>query len=100
MKWKKFTLETTTDAVDYLGSMFDDIGIEGMEIEDNVPLTESETKGMFIDILCSQKTPGSTETILCSRVFLHQLIFFSQKKPYAGTFTPAASISCPVIRSL
>ena len=51
MKWKKFTLETITDAVDYLGSMFDDIGIEGMEIEDNVPLTESETKGMFIDIL-------------------------------------------------
>lgn len=51
MKWKKFTLETTTDAVDYLGSMFDDIGIEGMEIKDNVPLTESETKGMFIDIL-------------------------------------------------
>ena len=51
MKWKKFTLETTTEAVDYLGSMFDDIGIEGMEIEDNVPLTESETKGMFIDIL-------------------------------------------------
>ena len=42
MKWKKFTLETTTDAVDYLGSMFDDIGIEGTEIEDNVPLTESE----------------------------------------------------------
>ena len=42
MKWKKFTLETTTDAVDYLASMFDDIGIEGMEIEDNVPLTESD----------------------------------------------------------
>ncbi len=51
MKWKKFTLETTTEAVDYLGSLFEEIGIEGMEIEDNVPLTESETKGMFIDIL-------------------------------------------------
>ncbi|MBQ6834652.1 MAG: 50S ribosomal protein L11 methyltransferase [Lachnospiraceae bacterium] len=51
MKWKKFTLTTTTEAVDYLGSMFDDIGIQGMEIEDNVPLTEAETKGMFIDIL-------------------------------------------------
>ena len=51
MKWKKFTLETTTEAVDYLGSLFDDIGIQGMEIEDNVPLTEKETKGMFIDIL-------------------------------------------------
>lgn len=51
MKWKKFTLTTTTEAVDYLGSMFDDIGIQGMEIEDNIPLTEAETKGMFIDIL-------------------------------------------------
>ena len=51
MKWKKFTLATTTQAVDLVSSMLDDIGIEGVEIEDNVPLTESETKGMFIDIL-------------------------------------------------
>lgn len=51
MKWKKFTLTTTTEAVDLVSSMFDDIGIEGIEIEDNIPLTEKETKGMFIDIL-------------------------------------------------
>lgn len=51
MKWKKFTLTTTTEAVDLVSSMFDEIGIEGIEIEDNVPLTEKETKGMFIDIL-------------------------------------------------
>lgn len=51
MKWKKFTLTTTTEAVDLISSMFDEIGIEGIEIEDNIPLTESETKGMFIDIL-------------------------------------------------
>ncbi len=51
MKWKKFTLTTTTEAVDLVSSMFDEIGIEGIEIEDNVPLTEEETKGMFIDIL-------------------------------------------------
>lgn len=51
MKWKKFTLTTTTEAVDLISSMFDDIGIEGIEIEDNIPLTEKETKGMFIDIL-------------------------------------------------
>ena len=51
MKWKKFTLTTTTQAVDLVSSMLDDIGIEGVEIEDNVPLTERETKGMFIDIL-------------------------------------------------
>lgn len=51
MKWKKFTLTTTTEAVDLISSMLDEIGIEGIEIEDNIPLTESETKGMFIDIL-------------------------------------------------
>ena len=31
--------------------MFDEIGIQGIEIEDKIPLTEKETKGMFIDIL-------------------------------------------------
>lgn len=51
MKWKKFTLTTTTEAVDLISSAFDEIGIEGIEIEDNTPLTEAETKGMFIDIL-------------------------------------------------
>lgn len=51
MKWKKFTLTTTTEAVDLISCTFDEIGIEGIEIEDNIPLTEKETKGMFIDIL-------------------------------------------------
>ncbi len=51
MKWRKFTLTTTTAAVDLVSSLFDEIGIQGIEIEDHVPLTEAETKGMFIDIL-------------------------------------------------
>ena len=51
MKWTKFTLATTTAAVDLVSCMLDEIGIEGIEIEDNIPLTEAETKGMFIDIL-------------------------------------------------
>lgn len=51
MRWKKYTLTTTTEAVDLISSAFDEIGIEGIEIEDNTPLTEAETKGMFIDIL-------------------------------------------------
>lgn len=34
-----------------ISSMLDELGVEGIEIEDHVPLTESETKGMFIDIL-------------------------------------------------
>jgi len=51
MKWTKFTLDTTTEAVDIISSMLSDIGIEGIEIEDNVPLTEEEKKQMFVDIL-------------------------------------------------
>ena len=33
MKWEKFTLTTTTAAVDLISSMLDEIGIEGIEIE-------------------------------------------------------------------
>lgn len=51
MKWKKYTIDTTTEAVDLISSMLEEQGVEGIEIEDNVPLTEAETKGMFIDIL-------------------------------------------------
>lgn len=51
MKWRKFTLSTTTKAVDLVSNLLDEIGIEGIEIEDHIPLTEAETKGMFIDIL-------------------------------------------------
>lgn len=51
MKWKKFTIETTTAAVDFISEELSELGIDGIEIEDHVPLTESETKGMFIDIL-------------------------------------------------
>ncbi len=49
MKWNKYTIETTTEAVDFLSVMLDELGIEGIEIEDQVPLTEVELKGMFID---------------------------------------------------
>lgn len=34
-----------------ISSMLDEFGIEGIEIEDNIPLSDADTKGMFIDIL-------------------------------------------------
>lgn len=49
MKWDKYTIETTTAAEDFISMMLDEVGIEGIEIQDNVPLTEEETAGMFID---------------------------------------------------
>lgn len=51
MKWKKYTIETTTAAEDYMSSMLMDLGIEGIEIEDNIPLTKADQADMFIDFL-------------------------------------------------
>lgn len=51
MKWNKYTIETTTAAEDFISSMLADLGIEGIEVEDNVPLSASDTSKMFIDIL-------------------------------------------------
>ena len=51
MKWNKFRLKTTTEAEDIVSSMLADLGIEGVEIEDKIPLTESDKEQMFVDIL-------------------------------------------------
>ena len=49
MKWDKYTIDTTTEAEDFISMMLSENGIEGIEIEDNVPLTKEETGKMFID---------------------------------------------------
>lgn len=48
MKWNKFRLKTTTEAEDIVSSMLADLGIEGVEIEDKIPLTESDKEQMFV----------------------------------------------------
>lgn len=49
MRWNKFTIKTTTEAEDYLSAMLDEIGVEGIEIEDNIPLSKEDQSTMFID---------------------------------------------------
>ena len=51
MRWNKFRLKTTTEAEDLVSSMLMDLGIEGVEIEDKVPLTQADKEQMFVDIL-------------------------------------------------
>mgnify|MGYP000339879895 CR=1 FL=1 len=51
MKWNQFRLKTTTEAEDIVSSMLADLGIEGVQIEDKIPLTQSDTEQMFVDIL-------------------------------------------------
>jgi len=51
MKWNKYRLKTTTDAVDFVSGILMDVGITNIEIEDNVQISESEKRAVFADIL-------------------------------------------------
>lgn len=51
MKWIKFKIKTITDAEDIIISTLYDIGLEGAQIEDKIPLTAVEKEQMFVDIL-------------------------------------------------
>lgn len=51
MKWNQFRLKTTTEAEDIVSSMLADLGIEGVQIEDKIPLTQQDKEQMFVDIL-------------------------------------------------
>ena len=51
MKWIKFKIKTITDAEDIIISTLYDLGLEGAQIEDKVPLTALEKEQMFVDIL-------------------------------------------------
>lgn len=51
MKWNKYSIDTTTEAVDLISCALAELGIEGIEIEDNVQLTQEEAKTMFVDFI-------------------------------------------------
>ena len=51
MKWTKFTLKTRSEVEDIVISTLADVGIEGVEIQDKQPLTESDKQQMFVDIM-------------------------------------------------
>ena len=51
MKWNRYTIKTTTAAEDFISAMLDELGIQGVEIEDNIPLSKEDQADMFIDFL-------------------------------------------------
>jgi len=63
----KVSLKTTTEAVDFISSLFDELGLEGIQIEDNVPLSEEDKEAMFIDIL-PELPPDEGEATVTSYV--------------------------------
>ncbi len=51
MKWNKITIDTTVEATDMISYELSELGIEGIEVEDYVPLTEEERQKMYVDLL-------------------------------------------------
>lgn len=65
MKWTKVTIETTTEATDMLSYVLGEYGVEGIEIEDKIPLSEEDKKAMFIDILPELPEDDGVANISC-----------------------------------
>lgn len=65
MIWKKLSIETSTEVVDILSEFLSEQGIEGIQIEDNLPLTEEEIKQMFVDIPLQMNSNDDLATVSC-----------------------------------
>lgn len=63
MKWIKYQIHTTTDAVPFIGGILEEAGIPGFEITDNIPLTPEEEKQMFTDIPASLAPDDGTAVV-------------------------------------
>lgn len=65
-KWNKITIDTTTEAVDAISYQLGEMGIDGIEVIDHVPLTEEDRKTMYVDLLPDDIAPDDgTAKILC-----------------------------------
>ncbi len=74
MMWKKLTIKTTTEAEDILIASLYEVGLQGAQIEDNVPLTALEKEQMFVDILLPVQDDDGV-------AYLH---FFVEEDPQTG----------------
>lgn len=65
MMWTKLTIDTTVEAVDLISAFLDEKGVEGVMIEDHVPLTEEEKAAMFVDIPLVEGEDDGTAQVSC-----------------------------------
>ena len=63
MRWKKYRLKTLTSAEDIVIASLAEAGVEGAQIEDNVPLSESDLQQMFVDIPLAEGPDDGTADI-------------------------------------
>lgn len=57
MVYTKIMIDTTVEAVDMVSYTLGELGVEGVEVEDKLPLTEEERQAMYIDIVPEQTKP-------------------------------------------
>ncbi len=65
MIWQKISIETIPEAVDMISYTLGELGVEGIEVEDKIPLTEEEKQAMFIDILPELPPDDGIATVSC-----------------------------------
>ena len=65
MMWTKLTIDTTVEAVDLISAFLDEKGVEGVMIEDHVPLTEEDKAAMFVDIPLVDGEDDGTAQVSC-----------------------------------
>lgn len=63
MKWNKYRLKTTTQATDFVCGILIELGINGMEVEDNIQLSQEDKEKQFIDYLADLPEDDGTAYI-------------------------------------
>lgn len=63
MRWKKFTIQTTTKAEELVSNLLMELGIDSIEVEDKIPISQEDKKKMFIDILPEQQEDDGVANI-------------------------------------
>lgn len=63
MKWNKYKLKTTTQAEDFVSGVLMELGITGIQIEDNVQISQEEKEKQFIDYLADLPEDDGTAYI-------------------------------------
>lgn len=90
MKWTKVRIETTTQATDMLSFVLNEYGVEGIEIEDKLPISEEDKKAMFIDILPELPPDDGVAYISCyidERIDKHEICtYIKQQLKEMSTF--------------
>lgn len=100
MKWVRFRIKTNTDAEDIIISDLYDIGLEGAQIEDKVPLSPLDKEQMFVDILPDFGDDDGTAVLNFFVEMDDDGLLILGGEPEAGTMTIGAANTAGDIRKV